>query len=514
MGKSGKRKGYRPRPEKLRLAEAAAAEEALLYEERKKRLLRVTAVILAALLLLLAGWGVFDLIARRTGLRLRQTTAYSTPHCRVSGAMLAYYYHSYCALDIAANGDDYEARGLDLEKPLSEQLYDEKSGKTWAAYFEEPVSAALLRMVVFAEAAYREGLGAEDAAAAEEAASTAVASLLGEGASLGRSLSEHIEALYGRGVREADVYEAERLAAIAEKRQSAWEADVFTPAERQALYEANPQSFSVADAIVYRIIADTDGLIPDEYRDEYARAEARAQALAAAGSEEDFLAAVRADLLSESPEMSARALEKEIESLYLTELPYATPDAVHRWLFSADRAAGDAVALGSVGDYTVVFCRSAAVAPTYRSAAIRRIFFPYTAGASEASVLAGAEALLAGFAGGSGNEAAFAALAVEHGEDAVALAGGLVPSATRGNCERALADWLFLSEHIPGETAVVPAAFGVYLVYYVEESPYPLWEEWAITRLRGSEYERLLDRAAVKAYPGAFSEIPAVIYSF
>ncbi len=515
MGKSGKRRGYRPRPEKIRREEEAAAATAALREERNRKLLRVTAIFVAVILLLLAAWGIFDVIARRTGLYLRQETAFSTPHCRVNGGMLAYYYHEYCRADIEENGETYREMGLDPAKPLAEQIYDAGSGMTWAAYFEEPVSAALLRMTVFAETAYREGLSRETESLALENADRAIANLRSEATFLGRSLAEHIAALYGTGVSEADVREAERLAAIAENRQAVWAADTFTAAERLAAYEAAPQDFSVADILVYQVKVKTDGLLFEDYREEYIRAENRAKALAAAESEEDFLAALRADFLTENPSATARDLEKAVESAYRSEIPYtATRGAVEGWLFADDRAAGDTAVLGAQGDYTVVFCRVPAAAPLYHSAAVRRIFFPYTAGVSEASLLANAKALLAGFAGGPADEAAFAAIAAEHGEDAVALAGGLVQSATRGDTERALADWLFAGGRTAGDTAVIPAAFGVYITYYVGENPYPLWEERTIERLREGAYARFLSEADVKTYPAAFDRIPAVVYSF
>ncbi len=513
MGKSGKRKGYRPRPEAVRIREAEAASQAARTEERKQKTVRAICVAVALLLFLFAAWGIFDVIARRTGFYLRSQVAFSTPHCTVNGAMLSYYYHEYCMAELAENGDTYTALGLDLAKPLDEQVYDAETGKTWKEYFADSVRDALLRMVVFAEAAYTEGVSASLHQSAEAAAESTVSALRAEATGESRSLSDHITALYGAGVREEDIRAAEVLAAVAADRQAAWAEKTFTPAERLALYEEDPQRFYVADMIAYAVKVDLSDVAYEDYREEYLRAESRAQSIAAAADEAAFLSAMRADMQAEDATLSARALEKAIETAYRTEVPYyAQRGPAEEWLFAQGRAVGDTAVLGETGDYTVVYCRAAAATPTYHSATVRRIFFPYASGGQD-SVYQQARALYNTFLEGESDEKAFADLAAEHGEDSVALAGGLWQSVTRADAERAVAAWLFEEPREAGDSAVVSGALGVYLVYYVEKSPYPLWEERAIVHLREEDFTRLLAASAVTVRVGVFDAIPTVIYT-
>ena len=512
MGKSGKRKGYRPRPEEVRIREAQAARLAADREEKKQWLIRAVCIAVAVLLFLFAAWGIFDVIARRTGFYLRSQVAFSTPHCTVNGAMLSYYYHEYCMAELAENEEYYTSLGVDPQKPLDGQVYDEKTGKSWKDHFADTVRESLLRMIVFAEAAHSEGISQTLRQTAEKAAEDTLSALQREATAAGLTLDAHIAALYGFGVGAEDIRAAEELAAVAADRQTAWAAQTFTPAERLALYEEKPERFFVADMIAYKVQVDLDGIAYEDYRAEYLRAENRAQALAAMSDEAAFVAAMRADMQREDPSLSAYALEKAVEATYLTEIPHgAKRGYAEEWLFADGRAVGDTAVLGETGNYTVVFCRSVAAAPAYHSVTARRLFFAYSKG-NEAALLEEAKSLRETFLADGGDGEAFAALAIEHGEDEIALGGGLWQSVTRADAERAVADWLFHASRKKGDSAVIPAAFGVYFVYYAERSPYPLWEKWAIEQLLEADFARLLEASAVTVRAGVFDALPSVTY--
>lgn len=483
MGKSGKRKGYRPRSQRQQMRDAAAAaahEAAAARRTLGHRYLLAACAVLAALALVL---GVAALVRGCNG-----STVFSTPHCRVDGDMLTYYFYDHYTTALSQQREEYVAAGLDPAKPLDGQMYD--ADTTWEAYFLSEVKASLRRMLVFAETAYRES--SVDASAARAAAEARLAAMQSEADGAGKSLADYLASRYG--VSEAVVRRAEELSAIAEARYRSFAENTYTEADRRAKYEQDPAAYRVSDVIAYSVCVDLTGISgEDAMRAEYLRAEARAKQIAAAASEGAFLAAVEADMRAENASLSQREVSSALNKAYVYHVPATAQSMVGSWVNEAGRQAGDTAVLGETGYYTVVYCVAAPRLVESHRADAQYVLVPYAAYLTEAQAEEKAGAILNEFLTGTQSSAAFAALADLHSQTAY----GLFSSVTHGDADKPLSEWLLADARRAGDTAVIAASEGYYVLHYTGCAPLPLWEEMVADALREADYRTLLAASGI-----------------
>ena len=499
MGKSGKRRGYRARSQREQAQDAARAAAAQAEAARLSFYKRLVGVLCAGLMVIALVFGAVSLARSCQG-----DIALSTPHYRVDTAMLAYYFYDYYHAELGEKGDAYAAAGLDPEKPLGEQIY--KGETTWEAHFMAEVKASLRRMLVFAEVAYKEGVAPSYAEKCRQAADETVAALQIEAEENGQALADYLAAQYSNRVDEATVRRAEELSALAEARYAIFAAETYTEEERMALYATRPDDFKTGDVIAYSIKVDMAGLTGEAaIREAYQQAEARAQTLAAAGSEEAFCAAMAADLQAQNPGYTARTVARRVDEAYIYHIPAAATGLAEDWLNEPGRQAGDTAVLGATGDYTVVYCLNAPREVTYHRASARYILLPYAAYQTDALAREAADGLLTDFLAGAPSAKDFEALALQH----TAAAGIALERVAYGDIEKPLCDWLTDEARGAGDTAVIAGVEGYYILYYTEKAPLPLWQELIADALREADYRVMLQESGLTVYENACT-VPAL----
>ncbi len=412
-------------------------------------------VTLTCLALALAAL-IFSAAGARVGFFMRRTAVLMCGGERVDAAMFAVFYRETLG-DLTAKVESY-----DTTKPADAQPYP-GGDQTWHDYTVKETKRALQGKILFA------ALTGEDETV-RMAVEEHMAGLRTAAYRNGMELTAYIEDRYGEGVREKDVRRAASFWERANRGQKLHEAKLYTAEERENAY--TPQ-MNAANLIAYPVKVDLTGLTePDDIRNAYIAAEGRAQTIAAAGGEDAFLAAIRADLKAQNAGMSDGDIRRATYTYYRYNIPKNGDDIAAAWVCDVARVAGDTAVLGATGDYTVVLCLSPAERREERTAAVWQIFFPY----ADYSTITDAHTA----AKDKQNSLKTAA-------DFAAAGAAYLANAGYGVSERPVADWL-AGHATPGDTQVLETSGGYLLVYYDSPS-LTLWEWQAVLSLQQAEYE-------------------------
>ena len=214
---------------KLRKEQEAAKlteKQLTAQKEAKKTKLYTTAfvVVMVAILVVAVTVGVSQFISN-SGIRERNTTAMTVGEHKVSNADLNYYFVDTVNNFYSQNGSYASLFGLDVNKPLDEQYFDEASGETWADYFLASAKTTAASVYALNDAAKAEGftLPEEDAANVDSMISTfgMYASLMGYSDAEG-----YIKAMYGKGATEEGIRNYMEMSMLA---------DAFNTAHQESL---------------------------------------------------------------------------------------------------------------------------------------------------------------------------------------------------------------------------------------------------------------------------------------
>lgn len=421
-------------------------------------------------LLLLFATLVFVAIGAQTGLFLRGTAVLRRGGEKIDGAVYTVYYKEKL-LEITDGKTNYDAA-----KPANEQNY--AGSVTWHDRVNELLLPTLTRMLVLAST-QAENDAIDRAAEADMALLRATATARGETA------AEYITARYGKGITEADVRRAAKLYVRASLGADQLAGKVYTPEEREAVFNADKNAFLLSDYIAYSVTADyTNVSTPEEMRAAYAKAEARAKEIAEAVGENAFISAIKDDLKSKYPNLSVDETQRKIAELYVFHASKKTGGAAAAWAADAARRVGDTAVLGETGDYTVVYCLTPAVRREDLCAEVWQIFFPFADYDNDKT---------ATYEAARAKKSALIGLAAyENDPTAVFIA-----AAHRGNTEMAIGDWLY-KPRSSGDTVIAEGKDGYYLLCYADLSMYTVWEWQAIYALQDAEYAAWLAETPVK----------------
>ena len=131
MSASSKKK-LRNEQEAAKMTERQLAEQ----KEAKKVKLYTTVfvIVLVAILAIAVTVGVNQTIST-SGMREKNTVALTVGDNQLSNADLNYFYIDAVNTFYSQNGSYAALFGLDVTKPLNQQVTDETTGDTWADYF-------------------------------------------------------------------------------------------------------------------------------------------------------------------------------------------------------------------------------------------------------------------------------------------------------------------------------------------------------------------------------------------
>ena len=505
---------------------AAAMTEKQLQEQKEAKKLRlytaVFAIVIAVMILVVAGNRITS-----TGILPRSTTALTVNDTKVSAAELNHYYVDTINGFLENYGDYVSLFGLDVTKPLDEQVYDETNNKTWADYFVDEAAASARNMYAVYSAAKADGYTLSEDAKATIDASVENMSLYAVYYGFS-NVDSYISAMYGEGCNEKTFREYAEVQLIA----SQYAADkneslVYDDAAIRAEDDKNPDTYS-AFSYNYYYLANSkfyEGGTEDEkgnktYSEEEmeagrAAAEAVANSLLTATTVEELDAAIAA-LEINAEATSAKSTRHE-------NYAYSSIVSVMRDWITGERTSGDIVVIPNestthnhedgeectdegdtttVNGYYVVRFDSEDKNLT-ELVNVRHILISFEGGTtdettgavtySEAEKLTAknaAEMILEAFLEGETTEEAFGTLATKNTDDTGSKEnGGLYENVYPGQMVTNFNDWCFDSARKAGDTGIVETEYGYHVMYFVGNSGVTYRDYMIEATLRSADLE-------------------------
>ena len=484
---------------KLRKEQEAAKmteKQLIAQKEAKKTSLYTTAfvVVMVAILAIAIVVGAKQTITAG-GFREKNTTALTVGNHELNSVEMNYFFMDAVNNFYSNYGSYASMFGLDLTKPLNEQVVDEAAGTTWADDFLTQAKDSAASIYALADAAKAAGfsLPEEEKAALEEQLSglDLYATMYGYG-----DADAYLKAMYGNGASKKTYQAYCELQALASAYYNHY-ADSLTY-DDAALREAEAENFNAYSSYSYNTYylaasrfleggtTAEDGTVT--YSDEEKAASvAAAKEAAEALTGKDIKTAADLDAAIAALEINAGS---DAASTLNTDTKYSSLTSFYKdWVADSSRKAGDlAYFENATGDtvngyYVVLFqgstdnifplknVRHILVTPEHNHEDGEAHEDGETASAEElAAAKAAAEEILAQWQNGEATEEAFAALANEKSADGDGTTGGLYENVFPGQMVANFNDWCFDAARKAGDTGIVETEYGYHVMYFVGDS--------------------------------------------
>ena len=513
---------------------AAALTEKQLTEQKEAKKLRnqTTAFVVAIALILVIGLVAFSVNAyKTTGITERMTTALTVGNHKLSTAELSYFY--FDAINSTYQEwynqyGEYTATymsllyGLDLSKPLNEQIYDQENNKTYADYFldlaiQDAVSAYTLYDLAKSANHVMDETSKENL---ENAKANLEAARVSSGYS---SVTEYLKSFYGNGATARSFNKYLDVVGIANSYELAiYNGMTYTADEINAYSDAHFNDYSSFSYDTFylkydefvKCTAKADDKDHEHTQEELDAAakdvKAAADSIVAAkpADEEAFNAAIKAiDVYAESE--TAKCTVNE-DLLYSS----ISNTDVLEWLADSSRKAGDATVI--TNETTTTDDDGNTVSNPYgltvvifrgrndnnmKLVNVRHILNSFTGATTDengntvysAAAIAKSEEVITtlqeSWLADGGTEDAFAALATLNTNDGGSVeTGGLYENVYPGQMVTAFNDWCFDESRQPGDYGVIETEYGFHLMYFVGNSEMSFREYMIDNTLRNEEY--------------------------
>ena len=483
---------------KLRNAEQAAKmTEKQLAEQKEAKKLKIystlAVVVLIALVVFAAYVGISKTVAN-SGIRERNTVALTIGDQKISNAELNYYFIDAVNNFYNQYGSYASLFGLDMTKPLNENIMNAETGETWADDFMNAAieNAKVIYAVVAEAKANGYTLPEEASAEIDNAISTMelYASLYGYS-----DVKSYLKAMYGNGTTLESLRNYYEMTELASHYQEHYQNSLtYTADEIAAEDAANPKqyngyTYNYYYLNVYKFIeGDND-----------ATTEYTAEQIAAATEAAEAAAKALVDGITTVDELNAaiaalpiNAETTDASSFVSTDVAYKSINSVYAdWVADESRKAGDITYLASTstddngnetvaGYYVVLFGSKNDNA--YPLANVRHILVSFEGGTynsttggydytdvERSAAWSAADAILTEWKSGAATEESFAALANEKSDDGDGTTGGLYEDIYPGQMVTAFNDWCFDNRKV-GDTAIVETEYGCHVMYYSGDS--------------------------------------------
>lgn len=493
MSASSKKK-LRAEANAAKLTEKQLAER---KEAAKTKYYTIGFTVVLIALVVVALWAGVARTIKGSGLLERKTTAVTIGSHHISNAELSYFYIDTINNFSSTYGSYAMFYGLDLSKPLNEQIVDEETGMTWADQFLETAIGNAQNVYALVDEAKANGFELPEADAVQ--IDTMGASLDMYAMIYGFSSADgYLKAMYGNGATKEGYLDYCRLSALASAYSVSYQENLtFTDAEIREADNNAPGVYSSYSYNQYYLTASK--FLPEkeegqEYTDEQKEASVVAAEVAAKqlvngeiASVEDFDAAIGA------LELNSEAVEASVP--YTNQRYGSVNSKIVEWVSSSDRKEGDITYIANtststdedgnetttvLGYYVVYFISSNDNATPLVN--VRHILVSFEGGTidngvttysdeEKAAAKAAAEAILKEWQSGEATEDSFAALATEKTTDTGSAAnGGLYEDIYPGQMVVNFNDWCFDSARKPGDTDIVETNYGYHVMYFVSAS--------------------------------------------
>ncbi len=492
---------------KLRKEQDAAklTDKQIAAQKEAKQTKMITAAfvaVMAVVLVVAVVVGVKQTITNQ-GILEKNTTAMTIGEHKVNNAEMNYFFMDAVNNFYSSYGSYASMFGLDVTKPLNEQVVDEETGKTWADDFLESAKNTAVSVYAMSDAAKAAGytLSEEETANIDSQMETLdlYATMYGYS-----DASTYLKAFYGNGANKSNYKEYLQRQTLASSYYNHYtESLTYTDADLQAHEAENPGAFSSYDFHSYYLAANkfaTGGTTEEDGTVTYTDEE---NAAAAAAAEEAVKTLVTKEINSvESFDSAIAALSVNngtgASTLYDGTLYTNVNDVYAEWISSADRKAGDKAYFASEsisvdengnetssisGYYAVYFLgkddntfalkhvRHILVTPEHNHEEDETHEDGESYSEEELSAAkAAAEEILAQWKSGEATEGSFAELANEKSADGDGTTGGLYENIYPGQMVAPFESWCYDESRKTGDTGIVESDYGFHIMYFVGDS--------------------------------------------
>ena len=482
-------------------AEAEKLTEKQLTEKKEAQKIRayttVFVVVLAVLLVIAVVFGVNQTITN-SGVREKNTTALTLGQHELSNAELNYYYIDSINSFYSSYGNYASLVGLDVTKPLNEQVLDEETGYTWADDFLASAQTSARSTYAMVDAANAAGftLTEEQQAQVDSAAANLETYALLYGYS---DAETYLKAMYGHGATMESFQEYYSNSVLADAYYASYAENLtYDDAALRVADAESPEQYSSYSYSYYQVTTSSmlEGGTTDENGTTTYSDEERAAAVAAA--EEAANTLISDEIASvEDFEAAVSQLKEGAFATTYTDRAYSSiSSTIAQWLSEDDRKEGDKTCIANTttdsegnetinGYYAVYYTgtndntfalanvRHILVAPEHNHAEGETHEDGETYSEEElAAAKASAEEILAQWEAGDATEDSFAALANEKSADGDGTTGGLYENVYPGQMVEAFENWCFDESRKAGDTGIVETEYGYHVMYYVGDSEY------------------------------------------
>ena len=378
-------KGSRNRQERI---DDKAVNPQKYVQKKKTASKNYTSLITVIVTFIVAVALIFGAVSS-SGITLRARNTMSSANFKVTGTMMSYYAHTvysnyvnqfqntYSSLLSQGSGYTvYDLMGIDQNKPLKDQVYNESTGESWQDFFMSQAREQTEQLLLYCEGAKAAGIELDEEDMASIDSSVALISAY---ASLyGYSTKAYIASLYGKGVNERDIRNAMKLSTLATKFTEKLVEDfraAATAEDVEKFYNDHVNDYLYADFLSYKLDASLSTLAENATAEDIAAAKKAvddaAKTMMDAKTTEEFNAAVKAYLSTtmagdykyenylataegatdEEKEAAAKATAQEkldaaiqtkLDAMLVEDYAYNTSTPVGKWIFGEE--AGKAAA--------------------------------------------------------------------------------------------------------------------------------------------------------------------------
>ena len=501
---------------KLRNAELAEklTEKQLAEQKEAKKLKLYTTlavVILVALVVFAAYIGVSRTITN-SGIRERNTVALTIGEHKLSNADLNYYFIDSVNQFYSQYGNYASMMGLDVTKPLNEQVLSGEDRTTWADDFLESAIENAKATYALVDEAKANGYALPEDAVANIDSTMATMDLYATAYGY-PNVKTYLKAMYGKGTTEESLRNYYEMTELARYYQSEYSNSLtYSNDELRAAEAENYAKYSSFSYNYYYLNAFNFIERKDEATTEYT-AEQKAQGAKLAEEAAKTLTTGITTVEELDAAIAALPINADNESAasYVsTDVAYNSMFAAYaEWMADESRKAGDITYVANTttdeegnvtinGYYVVMF--GSRNDNTFALANVRHILVGFEGGTynsttgmndytdvEKAAAWSEAEAILTEWKSGEASEESFAALANEKSDDGDGTTGGLYEDVYPGQMVPAFNDWCF-GEREVGDTDIVETEYGCHVMYYSGDSETTYRDHLISNELASSDY--------------------------
>lgn len=489
-------KKLRTEQDTSKLTERQIAEQ---QEAKKVKMYTIAFVVVLVFLLAIAAYVGISQYIRTSGVNENKTIALTVGDTQLNNTELNYFFMDSVNNFYSQNGNYAAIFGLDVTKPLNQQVMDPETGDTWADYFVNTAKTNATSVYALYGAAVKEGFTMPEAQ--QNSVDSTISTLELYSTIYGyKDANQYLKAIYGSGASLESYRSYLEKTMLASAYQTAYaDSLTFTDADLRAAEADNYNKYSSYAYNYYNLPVSKflEGGTTDEngnttYSDEEkAAAQQKAEAAAKSLTGEEITTAKALDAAIAALSINADN-DTAMSTRYDDQSYTGINSTIAQWLSDSSRKEGDITYLANSttdsdgketinGYYVVRF--DSVNDNTFPLKNVRHILVSFEGGTSDdsgnityseeekAAAKATAEELLNQWKSGEATEDSFAALATEKSSDTGSTAnGGLYEDIYPNQMVASFNDWCFAEGRKAGDTGIVETQYGYHVMYFVGDS--------------------------------------------